>query len=239
MRRWTAATVVAVGMLCGYVGVLATHAGGTQADPVTRPDAKYEDWLNSLPEEKRVAIERARPATDLSPTAAAPAYESNFVDSGSARDVAIAKRETVRLMTAEGSLGIMPEHAKGRRALMMSPGAVAKRAEQSTEIWAPSIFAMYTAATERGTDAAVDDPAFIGYDAVQFVVDEWQGVSIAENAVHVQVLGHHRYHLYGQGWSDGRIQQHQLSLLWRDAQRDSLRIAGWAAVSRPGEPTGW
>lgn len=229
---WIAAITVtaSIGLGLGYLGV--SNARAVAPDSAIDENRQYQQWLETLPAEKRLAVLGAKPVPGIDLSGAAPALQKQRPDSGEPAEVALVRGETVRVLESLGQLGVMPAPSKNRRATVMATAARAERHAAATTIWAPRMLSEYSDATERGLDSAVDDPNYAGYDAVQFVVDEWQGVRADPDSeqVSVALLGHFRYREHGIGWTDGVQKQHQLFMEWADTGRRQLRVVGWTSL---------
>lgn len=245
MRKLAFVAAGLVGLLGGCFAVITAHGAGEMSAPggvIFGTEGTVDDpaWLASLPEEKRKAVLSAETATAeyMKPDGPVSHYREPFDDQGSAVHVALAKREAVRLLTAQAQLSAQPARVPGQKPIYLEPEARNQRALAAAEVWAPIVYAKNLRNLESGFDDAVSREGSLAFSEAHFIVDEWQGVSVTSAGAYVQVLGHDRYHFYAQGWADAGNYQYQLKLVWADDTMRKLLIEWWGVMTLPGTPTG-
>lgn len=183
---------------CSFNPDTSTHCNSTDKMPYLKitylTDAEI---LNN--QDKAVAESVAEEIVDLETFAAmtdggSDSFPEPGPDSGPEADVASAKSAVPALLTAQDAIGIITGTNAVERITevhhRIDSGQVAA---DVAAIWAPASTAKAVSTWSDGLLMTAGEPGYIPYTETQFVVDEWQKVTVTGNSATLLLRGHGTY----------------------------------------------
>lgn len=235
-RKWLTGLLVVALTTGGIAWYAASRPCATFGASWVRPT--YAHWLEEVPATQRAQVLSTQATISADIDYIPHRYRDAFKDSGSAAEIALAKRELVRIARGTERIYRTPETVAQRRATLFTAEAKARRAAEAAALYAPSVLADQIAGLEEQLAGSnlYGGSSWNPYDDARFVVDRWCGIAVTERGAYIQVVGQVELHYYDRGWTSLPSDDiWQYTLLWSDASRRGLRELEWARPHRPGE----